>query len=64
MAIILITHDLGVVADTCDRAIVMEQGRIVEEGSIDNIFYRPQHSYTRTLIASTPSIVRTEGRIA
>ncbi len=64
MAIILITHDLGVVADTCDRAIVMEQGRIVEEGSVDDIFYRPRHPYTRKLIASTPSIARTEGRIA
>ncbi|MER6492871.1 dipeptide/oligopeptide/nickel ABC transporter permease/ATP-binding protein [Streptomyces griseorubiginosus] len=64
MAIILITHDLGVVADTCDRAIVMEQGRIREEGPVDDIFYRPRHSYTRKLIASTPSIVRTEGRIA
>ncbi|GAB2889130.1 dipeptide/oligopeptide/nickel ABC transporter permease/ATP-binding protein [Streptomyces deserti] len=64
MAIILITHDLGVVADTCDRAIVMEKGRIVEEGSVEDIFYRPQHPYTRKLIESTPSIVRTEGRIA
>ncbi|WP_449352062.1 dipeptide/oligopeptide/nickel ABC transporter permease/ATP-binding protein [Streptomyces shaanxiensis] len=64
MAIILITHDLGVVADTCDRAIVMEQGRIVEEGPVEDIFYRPQHPYTRTLIDSTPSIARTEGRIA
>ncbi|MDX2938808.1 dipeptide/oligopeptide/nickel ABC transporter permease/ATP-binding protein [Streptomyces ipomoeae] len=64
MAIILITHDLGVVADTCDRAIVMEKGRIVEEGSVEDIFYRPQHPYTRKLIDSTPSIARTEGRIA
>ncbi|MFE1835667.1 dipeptide/oligopeptide/nickel ABC transporter permease/ATP-binding protein [Streptomyces sviceus] len=64
MAIVLITHDLGVVADTCDRAIVMAQGRIVEEGSVDDIFYRPQHPYTRKLIDSTPSIARTEGRIA
>ncbi|MEU9396987.1 dipeptide/oligopeptide/nickel ABC transporter permease/ATP-binding protein [Streptomyces sp. NPDC048324] len=64
MAIILITHDLGVVADSCDRAIVMEQGRIVEEGSVEDIFYRPQHAYTKKLIASTPSIARTEGRIA
>ncbi|GAA3829181.1 dipeptide/oligopeptide/nickel ABC transporter permease/ATP-binding protein [Streptomyces phyllanthi] len=63
MAIILITHDLGVVADTCDRAIVMEKGHIVEEGSIEDIFYRPQHPYTRKLIESTPSIARTEGRI-
>ncbi|MCX4862063.1 dipeptide/oligopeptide/nickel ABC transporter permease/ATP-binding protein [Streptomyces canus] len=64
MAIILITHDLGVVADSCDRAIVMEQGRIVEEGSVEDIFYRPQHPYTKKLIESTPSIARTEGRIA
>lgn len=64
MAIILITHDLGVVADICDRAIVMEKGRIVEEGPVEDIFYRPQHPYTKKLIESTPSIVRTEGRIA
>ncbi|MFI2720885.1 dipeptide/oligopeptide/nickel ABC transporter permease/ATP-binding protein [Streptomyces collinus] len=64
MAIILITHDLGVVADTCDRAIVMERGRIVEEGSVDDIFYRPGHPYTTQLIASTPSIAPIEGRIA
>ncbi|KDN73481.1 peptide ABC transporter ATP-binding protein [Streptomyces olindensis] len=64
MAIILITHDLGVVADSCDRALVMEQGRIVEEGPVEDIFYRPRHPYTRQLIASTPSIAPTEGRIA
>lgn len=64
MAIILITHDLGVVADSCDRAIVMERGRIVEEGSVEDIFYRPRHPYTKKLIESTPSIARTEGRIA
>ncbi|UUU19424.1 dipeptide/oligopeptide/nickel ABC transporter permease/ATP-binding protein [Streptomyces sp. DSM 40750] len=64
MAIILITHDLGVVADSCDRAIVMEHGRIVEEGPVEDIFYRPRHPYTKKLIASTPSIARTEGRVA
>ena len=64
MAIVLITHDLGVVADICDRAIVMEQGRIVEEGAVEDIFYRARHPYTRKLIESTPSIARTEGRIA
>ncbi|MEW2400782.1 dipeptide/oligopeptide/nickel ABC transporter permease/ATP-binding protein [Streptomyces sp. NPDC046862] len=64
MAIVLITHDLGVVADTCDRAIVMEKGRIVEQGSVEDIFYRPRHPYTKKLIESTPSIARTEGRIA
>ncbi len=64
MAIVLITHDLGVVGDQDDRAIVMEQGRIVEEGSVEDIFYRPRHPYTKKLIESTPSIARTEGRIA
>ncbi|MGW1718311.1 dipeptide/oligopeptide/nickel ABC transporter permease/ATP-binding protein [Streptomyces sp. NPDC002156] len=64
MAIILITHDLGVVADSCDRAIVMENGRIVEEGSVEDMFYRPRHPYTKKLIESTPSIARTESRIA
>ncbi|MFF4357668.1 dipeptide/oligopeptide/nickel ABC transporter permease/ATP-binding protein [Streptomyces sp. NPDC001604] len=64
MAIILITHDLGVVADTCDRAIVMEKGRIVEEGPVEDIFYRPRHPYTKKLIESTPSIATSEGRIA
>ncbi|MGW1675493.1 dipeptide/oligopeptide/nickel ABC transporter permease/ATP-binding protein [Streptomyces sp. NPDC002324] len=64
MAIVLITHDLGVVADCCDRAIVMERGRIVEEGAVEDIFYRPGHPYTKKLIESTPSIARTEGRTA
>ncbi|MGY1495778.1 dipeptide/oligopeptide/nickel ABC transporter permease/ATP-binding protein [Streptomyces sp. QTS52] len=64
MAIILITHDLGVVADICDRATVMEKGRIVEEGAVEDIFYRPQHPYTKKLIDSTPSIATTESRIA
>lgn len=58
MAVILVTHDLGVVADVCDRAIVMQKGRVVEEGSIEDIFYSPQHPYTKSLLDSTPNIVR------
>lgn len=58
MTIILVTHDLGVVADICDRAIVMSRGAIVEHGSIDAIFYRPAHPYTQKLIESTPSLTR------
>jgi peptide/nickel transport system permease protein len=58
MAVIIVTHDLGVVADVCDRAIVMQAGRVVEQGEIEDIFYRPQHPYTRTLLASTPNILR------
>ena len=57
MAVILVTHDLGVVADVCDRAIVMQKGRVIEEGAIDDIFYAPQHPYTVSLLESTPNIV-------
>lgn len=56
MSVIIVTHDLGVVADLCDRAIVMKDGRIVEEGAVEDIFYRPSDPYTRTLLESTPSI--------
>jgi peptide/nickel transport system permease protein len=58
MAIILVTHDLGVVADACDRAVVMKQGEIVESVSVEDLFARPQHPYTRELIAATPSLVQ------
>ncbi len=58
MAMILITHDLGVVAETCDRAIVMYAGRKVEEGRVTDLFARPQHPYTRGLIGSVPHLRR------
>jgi len=58
MAIILVTHDLGVVADICDRAIVMQRGRIVEEGAVEAIFYAAKDPYTQQLLASTPNIAR------
>jgi peptide/nickel transport system ATP-binding protein len=51
-AVILVTHDLGVVADIADRIAVMYAGRIVEEGTLDEIFYDPQHPYTWGLIGS------------
>jgi peptide/nickel transport system ATP-binding protein len=54
LAIILISHDLGVVADICSRAIVMRHGEIVEQGAIDQIINRPHHAYTQLLIASQP----------
>jgi peptide/nickel transport system permease protein len=57
MGVVLVTHDLAVVADICDRAIVMQEGRIVEQGSVDDVFYSPGHPYTQRLIDSTPSIV-------
>lgn len=53
-SIILITHDLGVVANTCSRVLVMYGGLIMEEASIDNIFYNPQNPYTKGLILSLP----------
>lgn len=61
MGIILVTHDLGVVADICDRALVMRDGRIVEQGTVDEIFYAPKDPYTRALVASTPNIARSIG---
>lgn len=56
MAIILITHDLGVVAGMCSRVIVMYAGQIVESGSVRDIYYQPQHPYTKGLLASIPKI--------
>ncbi len=54
MGLILITHDLGVVAETADRVAVMHQGKIVETGPARQIFHQPQHAYTQKLIAAIP----------
>ena len=54
--IVLITHDMGVVARMCDRVLVMRHGEVVERGSIDDIFYRPQHEYTKMLLDAVPRI--------
>jgi len=56
MAIILITHNLGVVAEMCDEVVVMYLGRVVERGPVDAIFHAPKHPYTRALLRSIPSI--------
>ena len=56
MAIIMITHDLGVVAQMCDEVIVMYAGSICEQGTADEIFYNPKHEYTKGLIRSIPTI--------
>lgn len=53
-AILLITHDLGVVAQICDRVVVMYAGRVVETASVHDLFHRPQHPYTRALLTSIP----------
>ena len=56
MAIIIITHDLGVVAQICDEVDIMYAGRIVERGTVDDIFYNPQHEYTKGLLNSMPKL--------
>ena len=55
-AIVLITHDMGVVARMCDRVQVMRQGAYVEEGAVDDIFYRPREDYTKMLLEAMPRI--------
>jgi oligopeptide/dipeptide ABC transporter ATP-binding protein len=56
LAVIMITHDLGVIAGICDRVIVMYAGQIVEIGSVHDIFKKPQHPYTKGLLASIPKM--------
>lgn len=58
MAVVIITHDLGVVAETCDRVFVMYCGRIVESGPVREIFSSPQHPYTHGLLGALPRIDR------
>ncbi len=60
-AIILITHDLGVVAQSCDRVIVMYAGRVAEQAPVRDIFHRPQHPYTAALLASVPKTGQAHG---
>ena len=60
--VILITHDMGVVADLADRILVMKDGHMVEQGTADQIFNRPQHPYTQTLLASVPKLGRSARR--
>lgn len=55
MAVILVTHDLGVIADMCDNIVVMYGGRICERGTADEIFYNPKHEYTKGLLKSIPN---------
>ena len=54
MSVLLITHDLGVVADACDRLAVMYAGQVVETGSVETVFARPRHPYTAALLAAMP----------
>ncbi len=67
-SVLLITHDLGVVAQTCERVVVMYAGRLVESARVENIFRTPMHPYTQGLLQSLPSLKRiglsSSGRIA
>jgi oligopeptide/dipeptide ABC transporter ATP-binding protein len=64
MSIVLITHDLGVVAETCDRVIVMYAGQVFEEGPVDDVFHDPQNPYTEGLLRSMPKLGGTAERLA
>lgn len=64
MAVLLVTHDMGVVAETADRVAVMYAGRVVETGPVNEIIQHPRHPYTRGLISSIPSISAKHERLA
>ncbi len=63
MAILFITHDFGIVANLCQRVVVMYYGRIVESGPVDRIFANPAHPYTEALIAAVPKLRGQKGRL-
>ena len=56
LSLILITHDLSVIAETCDRVLIMYAGRVAEEGPVTEVFRRPRHPYTQKLLAAFPNI--------
>ena len=58
MGVIFITHDLEVVAEIADRVAVMYKGEIVEQNTIKEIFFNPEHPYTKALLACRPSIIQ------
>jgi oligopeptide/dipeptide ABC transporter ATP-binding protein len=60
LAVLLITHDLGVVAEVADRVAVMYTGRIVEESPVEELFARPKHPYTEGLLQSVPKLTAAE----
>jgi ABC-type dipeptide/oligopeptide/nickel transport system ATPase component len=54
LTVLIVTHDLGVVAALCDEVLVMKDGRIVESGPVDRVFHEPRHPYTRSLLEAAP----------
>ncbi len=63
MALLLITHDLGVVAERAERVLVMYAGRVVEEGTVGEVFHDPRHPYTRGLLRSVPRLGQARGKL-
>lgn len=63
MAIIMVTHDLGVIADLCDKIVVMYGGSICERGTAEDIFYHPSHEYTKGLLRSIPNVNNSKERL-
>ena len=63
MAVILVTHDLGVIAQLCDNIIVMYGGRVCERGTAEEIFYNPKHEYTKGLLRSIPNVTRMKEKL-
>lgn len=64
LAIVLVTHDLGVVAELCDQVVVLYGGKVAERGSVDQIYNSPQHPYTQKLLESFPDINRPSSALA
>jgi peptide/nickel transport system ATP-binding protein len=64
MSVLLITHDLGVVAETCDRVAVMYAGKIVERAQVNDLFDQPKHPYTRGLLKAVPMLTQSKGELA
>ncbi|MEX0941707.1 MAG: dipeptide/oligopeptide/nickel ABC transporter permease/ATP-binding protein [Pseudomonadales bacterium] len=63
MSILMITHDLGVVSDMCEQAVVMYAGQVIESGDVDRVLNHPQHPYTAGLLASTPQNQKRTGKL-
>ncbi|MDC4225322.1 MAG: hypothetical protein MPW15_14065 [Candidatus Manganitrophus sp.] len=60
MAVLLITHNLGIIAETAQRVVVMKEGRVVETSDVFSLFEKPQHPYTRQLLAAVPRLGETK----
>ena len=64
MSVLFITHDMAVIAEMADRVVVMFDGKIVEQGTVEQIFHDPQHNYTKKLISAVPRIGSMNGMTA